>query len=142
MARTVFWDTAAFVALGNRDDVLHEAAIAVSQSLAQERAAIITTDAVLLEVANTFSRVALRPFAKRVIESTFQSTGEGSATVVHVDEVLWQRGWQLFLDRPDKDWSLTDCISFVVMGDLKLTEAFTSDRHFEQAGFTRLMQMP
>ena len=45
----------------------------------------------------------------------------------------------LFLDRPDKNWSLTDCISFLVMEDRKVRRAFTSDHHFIQAGFDKLM---
>jgi hypothetical protein len=45
----------------------------------------------------------------------------------------------LYDARPDKDWSLTDCISFVVMGDERLTEALTGDRHFVQAGFVALL---
>ena len=53
---------------------------------------------------------------------------------------LFDRGLQLFSDRPDKEWSLTDCISFVVMGERSLTEALTSDHHFEQAGFTVLLK--
>lgn len=56
MPETVFWDTAAFVARGNRDDELHTAAITVSQELARANARILTTDAVLTEVANAFSR--------------------------------------------------------------------------------------
>ncbi len=42
--------------------------------------------------------------------------------------------------RLDKDWSLTDCISFAVMQERSLTEALTSDHHFEQAGFTALLK--
>jgi predicted nucleic acid-binding protein len=42
--------------------------------------------------------------------------------------------------RPDKDWSLTDCISFVVMENQDITEALTADRHFVQAGFTALLK--
>ena len=64
----------------------------------------------------------------------------GVATVVHVDEALWERGWELFVERPDKHWGLTDCISFVVMKDHHIAQAFASDHHFEQAGFGRLMQ--
>jgi predicted nucleic acid-binding protein len=139
MLETIFWDTAAFVALGNRDDALHEAAVAVSQELAREEALVLTTDAVLTEVVNTFSKAAWRPMAKRLIEVLQQSVEVSVAQVVHVNETLWQRGWQLFLERPDKDWGLTDCISFVVMQEHGLTRAFTSDRHFEQAGFVRLM---
>jgi predicted nucleic acid-binding protein len=55
MPETVFWDTAAFVALGNRDDALYQSAVAISQELAYAKALILTTDAVLTEVANTFS---------------------------------------------------------------------------------------
>jgi predicted nucleic acid-binding protein len=50
-----------------------------------------------------------------------------------------QRGFDLFSQRPDKEWSLTDCISFVVMQDYGVTDALTSDGDFEQAGFTKLM---
>jgi predicted nucleic acid-binding protein len=64
----------------------------------------------------------------------------GLATVVHVDTALWERGWALFVARPDKDWGLTDCISFVVMQDRRIMQAFTSDHHFVQAGFKRLME--
>lgn len=50
------------------------------------------------------------------------------------------RGVDLFEQRPDKEWSLVDCISFGVMQDEKLTEALTGDRHFEQAGFVALLK--
>lgn len=139
MPELIFWDTAAFVALANRDDSLHDAAAFVSQKLARAGARLLTTDAVLTEVANTFSRVALRSMARQVIEAYQSSVRMRAAQLVHVDAMLWQQGWQLFLDRPDKDWSLTDCISFVVMQDRNLRRAFTSDHHFEQAGFEKLL---
>jgi predicted nucleic acid-binding protein len=53
---------------------------------------------------------------------------------------LFQRGVELFRARPDKEWSLTDCISFVVMTEKGLSEALTGDRHFEQAGFHALLK--
>lgn len=140
MPEVVFWDTSAFVALGNRDDDLHSAAVAVNNGLARQRAHILTTDAVLVEVANSFSKVALRPLALRIIDALHQSTKMGAATLVHVDEELWRRGWNLFTKRPDKEWGLTDCISMVVMQERGVVRAFTSDHHFEQAGFIRLMQ--
>jgi len=52
---------------------------------------------------------------------------------------LWQRGADLYLHRPDKEWSLTDCVSFIVMEERGLTEALAADHHFEQAGFTALL---
>jgi hypothetical protein len=53
---------------------------------------------------------------------------------------LFEAGLRLYSDRPDKDWSLTDCTSFVVMKRLRITEALTADRHFEQAGFKVLLK--
>ena len=140
MPETIFWDTSAFVAVGNADDDLHEQAVQVSDALARQKARILTTSAVLTEVANTFSRSGWRSVAHQLVESVRQSGVMGVARVVHIDEALWERGWALFVERPDKHWGLTDCISFVVMQDQSIIRAFASDRHFEQAGFERLMQ--
>ena len=140
MPETVFWDTSAFVALENADDDLHEQAVQVSDALAQQKARVLTTSAVLTEVANTFSHSAWRRVAHQLIESVRQSVAMGAATVIHVDESLWEHGRALFMERPDKHWGLTDCISFAVMKNQSVTRAFSSDRHFEQAGFERLMQ--
>jgi hypothetical protein len=59
--------------------------------------------------------------------------------IVPADQEVLLEGWRLYEQRPDKDWSLTDCISFVVMMMEHISQAFTSDYHFEQAGFVRLM---
>jgi predicted nucleic acid-binding protein len=59
--------------------------------------------------------------------------------VVSLDSGLMRRGLELMRNRPDKDWSLADCISFVVMEEMGLREALTGDRHFEQAGFKALL---
>ena len=58
--------------------------------------------------------------------------------VVHVTETLFEAGWSRFQDRPDKRYSLTDCISFVVMEHRALEEALAFDHHFEQAGYRTL----
>jgi uncharacterized protein len=59
--------------------------------------------------------------------------------VVHIDNALDDQAWQLLKARPDKEWSLVDCSSFVVMQTFGITEALTTDHHFEQAGFVRLL---
>jgi predicted nucleic acid-binding protein len=69
MPEIVFGDTAAFIALGNTRDDLHQTAIKVSQQLAQAQAHVLTTDAVLIEVTNAFSKVILRPIAWQLIEA-------------------------------------------------------------------------
>ena len=60
--------------------------------------------------------------------------------IVAAETRLFQRGVELFEQRRDKDWSLTDCLSFVVMQDEGITQALTGDKHFEQAGFTALLK--
>ncbi len=60
-------------------------------------------------------------------------------TLIPTSSDLLQRGRDLFAARMDKAWSLTDCISFVVMNDLGITEALTTDNHFAQAGFRALL---
>jgi predicted nucleic acid-binding protein len=140
MPETMFWDTAAFVALSNAKDALHQQAVQVSTELARAQTRMLTTDAVLIEVVNTFSKTAWRPTAWRILEAVQASVVLGVAKVVHIDAAFWQRGWNLHRSRADKDWGLTDCLSFEVMKAHSVTQAFTSDCHFEQAGFVRLLK--
>ena len=62
------------------------------------------------------------------------------ARVVPASDGLFQAGMQLFASRNDKEWSLTDCTSFIVMEQEKIRDALTADHHFEQADFTRLLR--
>jgi predicted nucleic acid-binding protein len=97
---------------------------------------LVTTEFVLLEVADALSSPPLR--AKVV---TFMDGLRPRAVLDIVPAIseLFAAGWALFCQRPDKEWSLTDCTSFSVMAQRRITEAFTSDHHFEQAGFRKLM---
>jgi hypothetical protein len=65
---------------------------------------------------------------------------DADTTIVEARPVLFQRGLRLYDERPDKEWTLTDCISFVVMADEEIEEALTGDHHFEQAGFRALLK--
>ena len=64
----------------------------------------------------------------------------GQRIIVPASRELFQRGVELFTQRPDKDWSLTDCPSYVVMKEQDIEDALTTDPHFEQAGFTVLLK--
>ena len=66
--------------------------------------------------------------------------GDADTVIVPPDPLLFEQGIELFADRPDKEWSLTDCISFLVMRKEQVTEAPTADHHFEQAGFITLLK--
>ncbi len=98
-----------------------------------------TTEAVLTEVGNALSKHQ-RERVSNFIASCYSSS---NIHVVTITPELFQRGLELYRQRPDKEWGLTDCISFVVMRDHNLVSALTGDRHFEQAGFVPvLLQQP
>ncbi|MCE7983896.1 MAG: hypothetical protein DYG89_22205 [Caldilinea sp. CFX5] len=91
------------MALANTRDALHRQAVAVSQSLARENVQLLTTDAVLTELANGLSKVGQRQLAQRTVKLVYQSVPLGVAEIVHIDAALWQRGWHLYCARPDKE---------------------------------------
>ena len=132
--KAVFADTFYFLALLNRRDPAHARAVAVSRV---PRLKFVTTDYVLLELADAFHTPPLRAEFLALHESLLR---EPSFQVMPGNRALLQRGIQFFKKRPDKEWQLTDCISFVVMEDEGIAEALTGDKHFEQAGFTALLK--
>ena len=98
---------------------------------------LVTTLAVLLEVMDALSAPQHRESALEF----WDAIGNNShVTVIFLEPMLIQRAIKLFRTRPDKAWSLTDCVSFVVMTERGLTEALSADHHFEQAGFRILLK--
>ena len=132
--KIVFADTSFYVAALSPRDVNHARAEAVGRGF---RGRAVTTEYVLLEVATFFCEATHRAVFLGLLQ-TLQKDPE--VTIVPASADLWQRGVALFAARPDKDWSLTDCISFVVMQERSITDALTADHHFEQAGFIALLK--
>jgi len=120
----VFADTGYFVALVNSRDALKLRATAFASAYP---GVTITTESVLVEVANFFSRAAARAAFRDLID---ELDADPLKQIIESSSALFRRGIHHFNARPDKDWSLTDCISFVVMEDLKLSDALTADHHF------------
>jgi len=132
--KRVFIDTSHWLALVNPRDRWHARAAEAASGPAQRG---VTTDAVLVEVADALCRRDLRPWAVRVVEAVRAAP---EVETVHVDERLFERAFELYKDRADEDWSMTDCISFVVMKERKIETALTADQHFVQAGFKALLR--
>ncbi len=131
--KRVFADAFFYIAVLNRHDAAHQRAM---NSVAAGAIEVVTTAAVLLEVADAMTAPLWRSKCAEFLEDLPKQ----DATTIHpLSDALWRRGLDLYRRRPDKDWSLTDCISFVVMEDEGLREALTGDRHFEQAGFVALL---
>ena len=90
-----------------------------------------------LEIDAASSRLAYLAGAAAILEAFERDAGN---TVVPLDDDVYGRALALFASRPDKEWSLTDCASFVVMRERAMTKALTTDEHFSQAGFEALLQ--
>ena len=131
---TLFADTFYFLALANERDPAHAPATDVSRDFTGK---LVTTAWVLTEVADAMSARRNRAEFVMLLDRLRRNP---RAVIVPPTEELFERGIALYAERPDKDWSLTDCISFVAMRDMNITEALTGDRHFEQAGFTALLK--
>jgi uncharacterized protein len=131
---SVFADTFYFLALLNVKDAAHARACEYSES---QDVLLVTTAWVLTEVANSLARSSKRQVFRRLLED-LEASPENH--VVAASQDLFQRGLELYDARPDKQWSLTDCISFVVMQEHGVRDALTGDHHFEQAGFVALLR--
>lgn len=130
----VFVDTAFVQALLNKNDTYHEQARRLLPYIHQSHQVWIT-EAVLTEIANALSG-SLRSSAVRFINSCYTTP---NIVVQSVTTDLFHKGVTLYHQRDDKQWGLTDCISFVVMQEQGLYEAAASDKHFIQAGYTALL---
>jgi predicted nucleic acid-binding protein len=128
----VFADTFYFIALLSPDDQAHDRAVEYAGLVDR----IVTTEWVLVELADGLCNTANRDRFHVVRTGLFANP---LAEVVPLEMGLYQRAIGLYVQMADKDWSLTDCVSFLVMRDRGLTEALTADRHFEQAGFVALL---
>ncbi len=131
--KSVFADTFHFLALLKTDDPYHQRAVELHRVRWRR---IITTDCVLLETGDA----CCDPADHGDFLALYESIPKDSRfEIVRLSPELLERGVVLFRSRADKNWPLTDCISFVVMRDRELTQALTADRHFEQAGFQPLL---
>ncbi len=133
----VFADTAAFTGVLVRKDENHQSAIEIMADLRAKSTRIFTTEAVLFELANALSPIEFR---ERVVSFIDTLRGLSSIEIVPTNGELFENALLLYRERPDKEWSLTDCASFVVMRVRGINVAYTSDKHFEQASFVKLLE--
>jgi uncharacterized protein len=132
--KPVFADTSYFVAYCGPNDAFHARAVELSVNLL---ARIITTEYVIVETGGMLSRPEDRPAFVNLVRDLEL---DPAALILPASKSLFREGFALYAARPDKQWSLVDCISFVVMKQRRLTDALTTDRHFKQAGFKVLLR--
>lgn len=132
----MFVDTSGWGHVIDPSQPCHQLATALATS-ATKQGKIVTTSLILTELAALLTS-ALRVPKTTQVRLLSDLRGDPAIEIVQVDAILDAAAWSLWESRPDKDWSVVDCASFVVMRSRGLTEAITTDRHFEQAGFARL----
>lgn len=132
--KQTFADSFYLLAIFNGRDAAHELALAASKEL---QGVLVTTDWVLVETADALCDPVNRSGCADFIDDLRRSP---RVEVEPASRALFDAGLGLYRQRADKGWSLTDCISFVVMQDRKMTDALTGDHHFEQAGFRALLK--
>lgn len=135
---TLFVDTSAFKAFYDEQDEFHETARRFMDAVASREVAVrgfITSDYILDETVTlvrfAHSHSKALEFARTVVSSK-------ATRVVYVGQETFLKALDFFSEASDKEWSFTDCVSFVLMRSLNLTTSFTFDPHFRQAGFQTL----
>jgi len=133
----VFADTSYWIALFNPRDELHQTAAATSRTYRHSR--VVTSEMVLTEFLNSFSDHGqrLRRAAARAVEDLREAS---QVAIVPQTPQLFEKALRKYGEITDKSWSLTDCASFIIMEEEKLTAALTHDRPFAQAGFQTLLR--
>ena len=133
----LFADTGYWIALFNPRDDLHVKALTVAR-VTQGRP-IVTSQMVLTEFLNYYASLgqSFRQQAVQVVRSLQQAT---EVEIVPQTDKQFQAALTFYAQRPDKEWSLVDCASFLLMQERHLTEALAHDEHFQQAGFVSLLR--
>jgi hypothetical protein len=137
MRAEAFLDTAYAIALASPNDSFHPQAVRLADRLEAAGTRLITTHAILLEIGNALSKQRYRSAAVRLLVAL---EADPNVEIVPLSQQLYARALQLYGERPDKEWGLTDCVSFMVMQDRGMMEALTTDEHFQQAGYRVLMR--
>ncbi len=137
MLKHIFADTFYWIALSNQNDSWHKKAKSISQEIYPFQ--IITTDEVLIEFMNYLGDRGhyLRAKAVQLVQSILVNP---NIEIIPQSRDSFYAGFQLYQDRPDKGYSLTDCISMICMRRESLVEVLTHDHHFAQEGFELLLK--
>jgi uncharacterized protein len=133
--RTVFLDTSFILALENRDDRFHLQAKQLDRQLMAEGCTLLHWG-ILLEIGDGYARIGRRPKGLQLIDRLQRESGYQLRPLT---ESLMLKALAFYGARSDKDWGLTDCVSFVLMAEEGVSEALTADAHFRQAGFVALL---
>ncbi|WP_420125713.1 type II toxin-antitoxin system VapC family toxin [Longimicrobium sp.] len=133
----VFLDTAYAIAISSPRDEHRPLARELARRIRADGTRIVTTQAVIIEIGNALAKAHFRAVAVDLMDVLEE---DPTVEIVPVTDDLYAEGAALYRTHKDKEWGMTDCLSFVVMRRRGITEALTSDDHFRQAGFRALLR--
>ena len=137
MTNELFLDTSFSIGLVSPRDQIHKKAVDWSEKIEDLKIPVVTTQAVLLEIGNALSKSSFRKVGIGLLENL---ENDPDTTIVSLTDEIYNKAFELFRNRPDKEWGLVDCISFVVMREREIEAALTADEHYVQAGFRALLR--
>ncbi|MEI6421665.1 MAG: hypothetical protein WCP55_05560 [Lentisphaerota bacterium] len=135
--RDVFIDTSGFYSLIVENDIAHRDAVLLLDDSKKNKFSFVTTDYILDETATLLKARGLVHVLPAFFESVLSSN---ICRIEWTDSDRFIAAKNYFIRHEDKDYSFTDCVSFVTMSELKLKRVLTSDRHFLQAGFEPVLK--
>jgi len=125
----IFLDTGYLIALVNKKDNLHKAAVEASEKY---HGPFLTTQLILIELANSLCLPPQRPLAIKIID---RIQTDPLTTIVAITTERFEKALSLYKKRTDKAWGMIDCFSFIAMDGFGVKQALTFDEHFRQAGY-------
>jgi predicted nucleic acid-binding protein len=137
MSNEIFLDTNGWLAIPNATEQLHDQAFGLWLDLMNRRRRVVLTDWIIAETGNGLAKTQTKSRFSRVVQEMLEAP---SVELVVIERNLLFRSLSDYASYTDKNWGLVDCSSFLVMQDHGIADAFTSDRHFEQAGFNCLLK--
>jgi predicted nucleic acid-binding protein len=136
VAAELFLDASYAIALASSTDQHHERAVELAQLIEAESKRLVTSRAVVMEIGNALSKLRYRAAAVALLDAVER---DPNVEIVPLSDTLYEQSMELYRQRQDKEWGLTDCVSFVVMRERAIADALTADDHFRQAGFRALL---
>jgi len=135
--QVVFVDTGFWIAIANPRDHLHRRASSLSKEIGHCR--MVTSELVLIELLNGFADSGAR-LRSKAIEMVQAVLDDSDIDLIPQTGELFRDALALYRERSDKSWSMTDCVSFLIMERQRIVDALTHDRHFEQRGYRALLR--
>ncbi len=136
MVAELFLDASYAIALASATDQYHERAVELAQRIETGDRRLVTSRAVVLEIGNALSKLRYRAASFALLNAIER---DPNLEIVPLSEELYRRSLELYRQHQDKEWGLTDCVSFAVMRERNITDALTAGDHFRQAGFRILL---